>query len=301
MIAPHSLSVYYDKKKLAVRIYLNKRPRLLRYARILSALLFLGPWRELLIRYFRRHARNEPLACTPHSLFADLNVATVVKNLEALGFSPGTVLAEGEINRILEFCHQGGARRYGNPHLHCEAIRNIVYDAKIVEIARKYIGAEPLLFRTYLYWTHPGQPLGQDQGAFRATPHFHFDVGDFRSVVVFTYLTDVDENSGPHVMIEGTHKRKTASQLISRQLSDDEAKEKFGEKIRVITGPKGTMFFEELTCWHKHSPGSKSRLMLVISYGLQRKPMPQSQSTKPPELKDRAATIETVERKEQEV
>jgi hypothetical protein len=272
MLAPTPLSDYWDKINLAMRIYITKRPRLLRFVRIASAVLFLGPWREILIKYYRRNARNEPLTLSPHSLFTDLNVEEVVANLESLGFSLGAVLAEDKVNHILEFCDQGGARRYGNPHLQCETIRNIVYDAKIVEIARNYIGAEPLLHRTYLYWTHAGHRGKNDPGAFSAKPNFHFDVGDFRSLVVFTYLTNVDEDSGPHVLIEGTHKHKTPSQLVSRQLSDEQANEKYGDKIRMITGPKGTMFFEELTCWHKHSPGSKSRLMLVISYGLQRKP-----------------------------
>ena len=256
-----------------VRAYISKRRRLLRGARIISAIIFLGPWRELLARYYQRRGKNKMLAVKSDSLFAELNVAAIISQLRQQGYAMGDLLAEDQINRILRFCSERGARHYANPHLDCEAINRIAYDPKIVDVARNHLGTEPILYRTHLYWTSPGWKGDKDRSSVSSEPDFHYDVGDFRSLAVFIYLTDVDEESGPHVVIEGTHNRKTPSQILSRYLSGKKAQEKFGDRIKVVTGPKGTMFFEEPTCWHKHSSGSKSRLMLAISYLLQRRPL----------------------------
>jgi hypothetical protein len=61
--------------------------------------------------------------------------------------------------------------------------------------------------------------------------------------------------------------------LLSRILSDQTAERQFGDRIRVITGQRGTGFFEDLTCYHKHAVGKKERLMLTITYMLQRTPL----------------------------
>jgi hypothetical protein len=103
---------------------------------------------------------------------------------------------------------------------------------------------------------------------------FHFDRFDFKSLTLFIYLTDVDASSGAHVVIEGTHTNKRFSDLCRNILSDRVAHQKFGDRIKVILGPKGTMLFEETSSYHKASYGKTDRLMLSIHYVLQRRPPP---------------------------
>jgi hypothetical protein len=58
-------------------------------------------------------------------------------------------------------------------------------------------------------------------------------------------------------------------------LSDTIAHQKFGDRIKVILGPKGTMLFEETSSYHKASHCKTERLMLSIHYVLQRRPPPE--------------------------
>jgi hypothetical protein len=103
---------------------------------------------------------------------------------------------------------------------------------------------------------------------------FHYDALDFKSLTLFIYLTDVDLSSGPHVVIEGTHGCKAFADLWQPILSDETARQKFGDRAKTIVGPKGTMLFEDTSCYHKASSCQTKRLMLSIDYVLQRRAPP---------------------------
>jgi hypothetical protein len=76
-------------------------------------------------------------------------------------------------------------------------------------------------------------------------------------------------------VIEGTHAHKSVWELCHHILSDEAADEMFGDRIKSILGPKGTMLFEETSSYHKASRGENERLILSIHYVLQRRPPPQ--------------------------
>jgi hypothetical protein len=103
---------------------------------------------------------------------------------------------------------------------------------------------------------------------------FHYDILDFKSLTLFIYLTDITSESGAHVIIEGTHKNKTVKELMKITLDDEVAQKKFGGRIRVILGKKGTAFFEETSTYHKVEACKTRRLILSIDYVLQRKAPP---------------------------
>ncbi len=101
---------------------------------------------------------------------------------------------------------------------------------------------------------------------------FHYDVIDLKALTLFIYLTDVDESSGPHVLIEGSHRENVMTKVAHQFLHAETAEEKYGDRIRWITGKKGTGFFEDLTIYHRQSPTiEKPRLVFQINYVLQRK------------------------------
>jgi len=104
---------------------------------------------------------------------------------------------------------------------------------------------------------------------------FHFDVSDFRSLVLFVFLNDVDNEGGPHCVIEGTHKNKTLSEIFGRQLDPKEAQRRFGDRAGLVTGPRGTAFFEDETAWHRRLSSNRPRLILNINYVMAR-PAPRS-------------------------
>ncbi len=256
---------------LLLKQSLKRRPRLARLIYMIRAFWWLGPWRELFIRYYQRHSRNPVLVRNQKSLFNDLNSKAAIESLNREGYALGIQVPEPEISKLVSICKQQDV--HSNPHLYCPTVRDIAHDPKLLEVVTGYFGVEPVLFSSNLYWTWPPSDEGKRQQAMRLKSQFHYDVGDFKTLVVFVYLTDVDENSGPHVLITGTHGQKPPTRLLSRFLNDRNAYGEFGDRVKVITGQRGTGFFEDLTCYHKHSVGNKARLILTICYLLQRKPL----------------------------
>ena len=82
-------------------------------------------------------------------------------------------------------------------------------------------------------------------------------------------------DSGPHVLIEGTHKRKSFGELRDRVLDDQVAQKKYGNRITAILGSRGAAFLEDTTSFHKVADGTKNRLMLSIHYVLRRRVPPE--------------------------
>jgi len=161
-------------------------------------------------------------------------------------------------------------------------VNRLCRNAKLVEIARQYLGAEPILWLTLLRWSFP---LSDDRADFHPATHreprqynthaFHYDILDFKSLTLFVYLTDVESASGAHIVVEGTHNKRW-HELHHLMLDDRVVEEKFGERIHVIMGKKGTAFFEETSTYHKVEVCQSRRLILSIDYVLQRTPPPQA-------------------------
>jgi hypothetical protein len=238
--------------------------------------------RKYAIRYYQRYNHNRPLHIDRRELFPKIDVDQVVESLNEQGYANGVQIPEEYVTQIVEYCARTGLIKYWNPHEECEAIDRLAHNEKMVEIARRYLGAEPVLWLTQLRWSfgdvaeqqkvlisrHP-EPVQYDSDA------FHYDTLDFKSLTIFIYLTEVTPDSGPHVLIEGTHKTKSFSEICHIILSDKAAEKKFGDRIKMILGPKGTVLFEETSSFHKAARCKTKRLMLSIDYVLQRTPPPE--------------------------
>ncbi len=203
--------------------------------------------------------------------FPELDVAHVVHHIEQHGHCMGMNLSEKDVQDITSCYKDPTISICWDPHKKNKTIFDISHNSKIIEIVRQYIGAEPILHSSVLKWSLPkydsrGSPTASLQHG------FHYDVGDFRSLNVFIYLTDTDRDCGPHVVIKDTHKYKSPLQLIKHTLTDTEAHRKYGERIQVITGRKGTVFFEDCRAFHKQMINVKPRLMLNLTYSIRRQP-----------------------------
>ena len=178
------------------------------------------------------------------------------------GLAGGMNLPAHIVDQILEY-----STRYSDSHTghwDCDAIRQIAFDPFILEVTKQYLGTEPVVHSSYVYWSNPHK---------QAAPYpekFHYDVADFKSLCVYFYITDVDEDSGAHVAVEGTHRRKNIFQLMNPFMPDDTAATKYGSRVRVFTGPRGTGFFEDQVCLHKRLIPKRRRLALIVNYTLQR-------------------------------
>ena len=101
---------------------------------------------------------------------------------------------------------------------------------------------------------------------------FHFDLDRICWLKVFIYLTDTDENSGPHEYIETSHKvgakpQELLNEGYSRISEEKIMKHYKKEKFKKICGSKGTVFIGDTSCYHRgFPPRNNHRLMLVIEF-----------------------------------
>lgn len=266
-----------------LRILLHKNRWVLRITQIVRGWWMLGPFRGYAIRYYQRRNHVRPLQVERHDLFPKFDVGPVVDSLNKKGYANGWKIPEEYVVRIVQYTKDTKFLRYWNPHRECEAIDQIARNEKLVEIARQYLGAEPILWLTQLKWSFGVNASKEQQGLLSSGKApvqydgdaFHYDTLDFKSLTIFIYLTDVDVSCGPHVLIENTHATKSFGDICRIVLNDTVAQQKFGDRIKMILGTKGAMLFEETSAFHKASRCQNKRLMLSIDYVLQRSPPPE--------------------------
>jgi hypothetical protein len=158
--------------------------------------------------------------------------------------------------------------RYLNAQRSCAALNTLVRDPGLWAIARGYLRCEPSIVAARIWWSFatpatPDQQTGNGQT-------FHFDLDGYRSVAFFFYLTDVNEDSGPHICVRGSHRRKSWSHLVSLHKSrlDNEIEAAYPSKdIWVLRGEEGQGFAEDTFCFHKGlAPRSRDRLLLQVRF-----------------------------------
>src|SRR5262245_57368028 len=106
---------------------------------MLRGLLVLGPLRTALVRYHRTFGAKRPPKTHVTAVFPPLNAEDIVEQIEKFGYARVGNLQETYLDQILGYCEANKRVRYWNPHKDCEAVDYISRDAKILEIARKYL------------------------------------------------------------------------------------------------------------------------------------------------------------------
>ena len=262
-----------------------------------------GPLRSLIVAYLRLKNPNPKIFQTNESLFNSINTDDIYRQLKRDGCAEGIELPSHVVNDILTFteshpavtykgdfvCVSGGEEpplprqyiyMYPQPHVYNKTCNDIAHDPTVVDVVRKYIGAEPKLFSSRMYWSfndHKYNKLGRFETPER---EFHFDVPDTKSLSLFFYLSDVDLKSGPHTVIKGTHRNRSVFQLLHWGLPERIAYQKFKGRVKHFIGKKGSGFFEELMIYHRHTPPliDAPRLLLTFTYVISRKESTQQQS-----------------------
>lgn len=233
------------------------------------------------------------------SLFPDVDVEQTVQALETDGLAlhltlPADILQElldfaytapcyGDrdpslefhINQQDEFEQQLGRSllvgSYLDSHADCPAFQRLKNDPKILAIAARYLRTkQPQYLTSEISWSFPAPSDLYQQ--LKAAQVFHYDIDDYKCIKFFFYLTDVDEESGPHACIRKTHRRKKLVHQVLGQrcasISDERLMELYGQdNVESICGPAGSGFVEDIFCFHKGvPPRSKTRLLLQFEY-----------------------------------
>ncbi len=229
------------------------------------------------------------------SVFDNLHVGRTVDHLKQEGVFTDLQLPSGILERFLKYAESVriyGDGNYSNGFLYPEKeraeekagksfstgnffnvhedfplVRELGADPKLMMIAAEYLGSEPIHVNSRMWWNFVSEEEHFDSK--RTASFFHFDKDDFSCLRLFFYLTDVDSQSGPHVCVPSSHRKKKISQLLAlKERSDQEIIDVYGkEKMLKVMGAAGSGFFEDPFCFHKGTrPTEKNRLILSLKF-----------------------------------
>jgi hypothetical protein len=236
----------------------------------------------------------------PSVLFPALSAAAIAERVDVEGLwvglrLPDAIVAEirdfatrtpcyGNFDRRLAFLadeHAEAEARYGcglitGQYLDaveaCDAMRAIRSDSALWRIARAYLRSQPIVITTRLWWSFPSRQGAARDFHMAGQERFHFDLDDWRSLKFFFYVTDVDDDAGPHVMLRGSHRFHTAAHQLSPMVgkTEEEVVAAYGrDNLITIHGPAGLGFAEDPFAFHMgRAPLRRPRLMAEIEFGV---------------------------------
>ena len=154
----------------------------------------------------------------------------------------------------------------------CEDVAKI---AGVIEIANNpvilnyvttYFGALPSIDYIGCWWSLPSKAIS-------LTQNYHRDIDTLHSLKFFVYLTDVDNESGPHIYIKNSLENpfKTTKDKMHDHM---EIESYFGtESMFKIIGKAGFSFLADTFALHKGlTPKKNPRLLLQVIYSLKQTP-----------------------------
>ncbi|MDQ8730009.1 hypothetical protein [Bradyrhizobium sp. LHD-71] len=159
--------------------------------------------------------------------------------------------------------------------LDCEAARRLQQDPLLLQIAQNYLGGEARVTATRLWWSFPTERASDYDLHFASQNRFHFDLDDWRMIKYFFYIEAVDQDSGPHLYVLGSHRQRLLRHqftLLVGQSSEDIERIYGREAIVELTGAQGFGFVEDPFGFHTGSLArSGPRLALEIAFGVSEK------------------------------
>lgn len=237
---------------------------------------------------------KQRLNIRPNSLFDGVDVETAVAKIRQEAVCFGLQLPSECVDKIEQFARQTPCTEPGfdEPFLiddvkdgrlqdkrpvlralvsnvaNCQAIAPIEEDPTILQIVRSYLGYYPTRITRHLTWSIVPESREYSLRFYPPTT-FHYDIAGFNFMTTYFYITDVDAESGPHVMIRGSHIQKPLRMVLSSGRQSDQAVYNHYGKARelVIEGKRGFGFMQDPSCIHKLLPPVKAnRLLLQLRY-----------------------------------
>ena len=143
-----------------------------------------------------------------------------------------------------------------------EQVFELANNENILRIVAEYFGCKPTLDSINAWWSIYGHDQPQE------AENFHRDNDGIKFLKLFLYLTDVDDDAGPHLFVKGSH--NSTKGLERRRFKDEEIENLFGKSsIIKFTGKKGIAFLEDTYGFHKGQlPKSERRLLLQFRYSI---------------------------------
>jgi hypothetical protein len=135
-------------------------------------------------------------------------------------------------------------------------VLKIVCDPNFLHIANDYLGTKPLLDLIVMWWSNSLKNINADEETKKllkssSAQMFHFDMDRLKFLKFFIYLTDVTENTGPHVYVKGTNNSIPKYIKQDGRYTDEFITENDGKNIVEITGKAGSIIAVDTRGLHK--------------------------------------------------
>ena len=153
--------------------------------------------------------------------------------------------------------------RYETAHLlRSPDIVAIANHPELLAAAAAYLGCKPTISSLSVWWSLPADGSAQE------AENYHRDVDEWRFVKLFVYLSDVDEDAGPHCFVRGSHRHPGFLRI--RRIPDPEVEAAFRPEDQLkIQGRTGDAFLEDTFGLHKgQPPRQRRRLLLQVQYSI---------------------------------
>tara|TARA_B100000787_G_scaffold170141_1_gene164312 strand:- start:2620 stop:3588 length:969 start_codon:yes stop_codon:yes gene_type:complete len=145
-------------------------------------------------------------------------------------------------------------------------ISNFLLSDACVKLAKSYLGATTMTISASYFISFASSNLEEKEKIANAQ-YFHWDNDFSKFLKLYIYLSDVDENSGPHVFVPRTHKKKLFKHKLHRPYADSDIYNSY-PKVKSFLGNKGSSFFVDSYGLHKGEMLKKNnRIMLNVHYG----------------------------------
>lgn len=205
-----------------------------------------------------------------------LHTLDCLKNFKFISRSSPPHVFNG--SNLLDFVHDGNSPdpKFGDTYwladqdkiVHSKSLNRLAFDPFILSIANGYLGCPPIHDQINVWFSFPTKK--EKANLSENAQLFHQDKDFIKFLKVFIYLTDTNEENGPHSYVEASHRDPLHDKDIPlhKRLDDRSVESIYGvDRIKTIIGKAGVIIFADTSCAHKGSPlNSGSRIMLQLEY-----------------------------------
>jgi len=144
-------------------------------------------------------------------------------------------------------------------------VKKLLTSKPFLSLAQNFLNTKEFSINASFFISNPAILTKEEQYA--NAQYFHWDNDFTKFLKVYIYLSDVDKDSGPHILIPNTHKKKLLKHSLCRLYTDQEIYNSYDKK-EIFLGSKGSLFFSDGYGLHKgETPQKNTRLILNAHFG----------------------------------
>lgn len=151
-----------------------------------------------------------------------------------------------------------------------QTFQRILAGANFQNLAQKYLNSSVDFSTAVMWWSSLRQ--ASDETKIKMAQMYHFDMDRIKWIKFFIYITPVDTNSGPHTLIEGTHRPGKQPWALLKyyysRIEDSEVLKYFSpKKVHEVLGQAGSIIAVDTRAFHKGKvPLFNDRLILELEF-----------------------------------